>query len=364
MAPKMTQNMARNRYWIWLLPLVGAALFVYLLGPVLTPFVIGAGLAYLGDPLADRLEAMKLSRTAAVVVVFAALALVFAGLMLLLFPLLQQQIATLIQNLPRYTDYLQRQIQPLVGPFVPEGHQLDAETIKKFLAQHWGNAGGVASTVFKSAFSSGTAVLAVLTNMLLIPVITFYLLRDWDRLVARIHELLPRRIVGTVTELAEETDQVLGQFIRGQLLLMICLGVVYTVGLWIVGLDLALLIGLGAGLVSFVPYLGVIVGLLVSGIAILVQTGDPFQLIWVALVFGVGQVLEGPILQPVLVGDAIGLHPVTVIFAVLAGGQLFGFIGVMLALPAAAAIAVLVRYAGRRWKHSDVYLDDPTGTDE
>lgn len=350
--------MAANRYWIWLLPLIFAVLFVYLLGPILTPFVIAAGLAYLGDPLADRLEAMKLSRTAAVVVVFATLTLIFAGLTLLLFPLLQQQLATLIKNLPRYSNYLQQQVQPLVRPFIPEGQQLDAAAIKNFVAEHWGNAGGIASTVFKSAFSSGTAVLVVLTNMLLIPVITFYLLRDWDRLVAWVKEQLPRRIVGTVGELAAETDQMLGQFIRGQLLLMVCLGVVYTVGLWIVGLDLALLIGLGAGLVSFVPYLGVIVGLLVSGIAILVQTGDPFQLIWVALVFGVGQLLEGPILQPILVGDAIGLHPVTVIFAVLAGGQLFGFVGVMLALPAAAAIAVLVRYAGRRWKNSELYLDE------
>lgn len=356
--------MAVNRYWIWLLPLVGAVLFVYLLGPILTPFVVAAGLAYLGDPLADRLEAMKLSRTAAVVVVFAALSLIFAGLTLLLFPLLQQQITTLIQNLPRYTTYLQQQAQPLISPFVPAGQELDAAAIKDFVAKHWGSAGGIASIVFKSAFSSGTAVLVLLTNILLIPVIAFYLLRDWDHLVARIKDQLPRRTVGTISELAAETDQMLGQFIRGQLLLMVCLGVVYTVGLWIVGLDLALLIGLGAGLISFVPYLGVIVGLLVSGVAILVQTGDPFQLVWIALVFGVGQLLEGPILQPLLVGEAIGLHPVTVIFAVLAGGQLFGFIGVMLALPAAAVIAVLVRYAARRWKHSELYLDEPNTPDK
>lgn len=351
-------NDITKRHWVWLLPLLGTALFVYLLGPILTPFVVGAGLAYMGDPLADRLEAMKLSRTASVVVVFASLTLAFAVLLLLLFPVLEQQIRTLVQNLPRYGEWIQRQIQPLVGQVVPEGQQLDAASIKKFVSEHWGSAGGVASTVFKSAFSSSTALLTIITNLLLIPVITFYLLRDWDRLVAWIRGQLPRRSVGTISELASETDEVLGHFIRGQLLVMVALALLYTVGLWVAGLDLALLIGLGAGLVSFVPYLGVIVGLIASSIAMLVQTGDPLQLIWIVAVFGLGQLLEGAVLQPLLVGDAIGLHPVTVIFAVLAGGQLFGFVGVLLALPAAAAIAVLVRYAGRRWKESQLYLEE------
>lgn len=353
----------RKRYWIWILPILAVITCVYLLGPILTPFVFAAGLAYLGDPLADRLEAMKLSRTAAVLVVFATLTLFFAILVLLLFPVLEQQIRTLVQNLPRYGEWIQRQLEPVLGLFVPEGQQLDAQSIKKFVAEHWGSAGGVASTVFKSAFSSGTALIALITNLLLIPVITFYLLRDWDHLVAWIRGQIPRRVVGTVSELAAETDEVLGHFIRGQLLVMMSLALLYTVGLWIAGLDLALLIGLGAGLVSFVPYLGVVVGLIASSIAMLVQTGDPLQLLWVAGVFGIGQLLEGAVLQPLLVGDAIGLHPVTVIFAVLAGGQLFGFVGVLLALPAAAAIAVLVRYAGRRWKQSQLYLQGPQGDD-
>ncbi len=348
-----------KRYWIGLLLVLGFVIFVYLLGPILTPFVFAAGLAYLGDPLADRLEAMKLSRTASVVVVFATLTLAFALLVLLLFPVLEQQIRTLVQNLPRYGEWIQRQLRPVLSLFAPEGQQLDAETIKKFVSEHWGSADGMASTVFKSAFSSGTALLAIITNLLLIPVITFYLLRDWDHLVAWIRGQIPRRALDTVSALAAETDEVLGHFIRGQLLVMASLALLYTVGLWIAGLDLALLIGLGAGLVSFVPYLGVIVGLVASSIAMLVQTGDPLQLLWVVGVFGLGQLLEGAVLQPLLVGDAIGLHPVAVIFAILAGGQLFGFVGVLLALPAAAAIAVLVRYAGRRWKQSQLYLEPP-----
>ena len=352
-------NVTVNRHWIWLLPALAAVIFVYLLGPILMPFVVAAGFAYLGDPLVDRLETWRLSRTAAVTVVFAGITLVSVLSIVLLFPLLEQQVRTLIGNLPRYSDWIQRQLAPLLDVVAPESQRLDAAAVKQFLAEHWGSAGGMATTVFKSAFSSGTAVLAMVANLVLIPVIAFYMLRDWDHLVAWIRDQVPHRARPTVDSLAAETDEVLGQFMRGQLLVMLSLGLVYTLGLWLAGLDLAILIGLAAGLVSFVPYLGVIFGLVVSSIAMLVQTGDPLQLLWVGAVFAVGQTLEGAVLQPLLVGDAIGLHPVTVIFAVLAGGQLFGFIGVLLALPAAAALAVLVRYAGRRWKQSRLYLEQP-----
>ncbi|MBO9469841.1 AI-2E family transporter [Endozoicomonas sp. G2_2] len=335
---------------------IGALVFVFvsvwLLGSVLTPFLIGAGLAYVCDPIVDRLERLRLSRTGGVVVVFAVVVVVFTLLLLLLLPQLQQQANTLVQNLPRYVDWIQRATAPYLG-----GRALDIESIKTLIAENWGTAGGFASSVAKQAFSSGTALMAIAMNVLLIPVIMFYLLRDWDHMVAWIKSQLPRRYVGTITELAEETDQVLGQFIRGQLLVMTVLGSIYIVGLWLAGLDLALVIGLGAGLVSFVPYVGVISGLLVSSIAMLVQTGDPFQLVWVFIVFGIGQVLEQVILQPLLLGDAIGLHPVWVIFAVLAGGQILGFVGVLIALPVAAAVAVIVRYGGRQWRSSRAYLD-------
>ncbi|MDN5862414.1 MAG: AI-2E family transporter [Salinisphaera sp.] len=348
-----------DRYWLWGVPLVAAVVFVWLLGPILTPFVIAGGLAYLGDPMVDRLERHRLSRSLAVLVVFALLALILALLVLLLFPLLEQQIRTLIENLPRYLQWVQDRIHPWVQGLVPGADGLDIASIRSLIAEHWNQAGGIAAAVVKHAFSSGTALIAFFANLVLVPVITFYLLRDWDRLVARILDLLPRRWVPTVRKLARETDEVLGQFLRGQLLLMVFLGVVYTVGLWLAGLDLAFLIGLISGLVSFVPYLGVIVGLVLSTVAMLVQTGGQLlPLVWVALVFAVGQMLEGAILQPLVVGDRIGLHPVTVIFAVLAGGQLFGFVGVLLALPAAAALAVLVRHVTRQWRASRLYLEE------
>ncbi|ROO27723.1 hypothetical protein SAOR_07790 [Salinisphaera orenii MK-B5] len=330
---------------------------LWMLGSILTPFLVGAGLAYICDPMVDRLERVGLSRTSGVIVVFAGVTLVFVLLLLLLFPVLQQQVNTLIQNLPRYVNSIQRTIAPWLGGVDRGGEPFDVDSIKGLISENWGTAGGFASTVLQRAFSSGTALMAIVMNLLLIPVILFYLLRDWDHMVAWIRAQLPRRYVGTISALASETDEVLGQFIRGQLVVMTVLGSIYVAGLWLAGLDLALVIGLGAGMVSFVPYVGVISGLLVAGIAMLVQTGDPVSLLWVALVFGIGQVMEQVVLQPLLLGDAIGLHPVWVIFAVLAGGQLFGFVGVLVALPVAATIAVLVRYGGRQWRASRLYLN-------
>lgn len=355
----MSDPLIPARYWLWLVPLLVAVSVIWLLGAILAPFVVAAALAYIGDPFVDRLEAWRLPRTAAVITVFAVLTLGIALLVLLLFPLLEQQVRTLVENMPRYLRWLQERLQPLIDAVLPEGQTFDLQVVRELVIQHWSAAGGVATATFQRVFSSGSAVFAFLVNLVLIPVIAFYMLRDWDYLVGFVRDLLPRRALGTVSELARETDAVLGQFIRGQLLVMFALGMMYTVGLYLVGLDLAVLIGVGAGLVSFVPYLGVIVGLVASVIAMLVQTGgDLLPLIWVGLVFAVGQMVEGAILQPLLLGDRIGLHPVTVIFAVLAGAQLFGFIGVLIALPVAAAIAVLVRFAGRRWRQSRLYLDN------
>ena len=215
--------------------------------------------------------------------------------------------------------------------------------------------GGIAAGIMKSVTQSGLVFLAWLANLVLIPVVTFYLLREWDVLVARVGELLPRRVEPTIAMLARDCDEVLGAFFRGQLSVMLALGIIYSAGLWLVGLDLALLIGLVAGLLSFVPYLGFALGLLMAVIATVAQYHDLFHLVPIVLVFGVGQMLEGMVLTPYLVGDRIGLHPVAVIFAVMIGGQLFGFFGVLLALPVAAVVMVLLRYAHRQYRDSELY---------
>ena len=331
----------------------------YLLAPVLTPFLLGAILAYIGDPVVDRLERWRLSRTLAVITVFLGFSLLGLIGLLILVPMLQRQLALLFSKLPSYIDIIQIHVIPwLEAQLGVSDGGFDLEAVKRYIASNWAAAGGTAATFFGSISRSGLAMLAWLANLILIPVVTFYLLRDWDHLVARIHELIPRRAEPTVVRLAKSTDEVLAAFFRGQLTVMLALGMVYTLGLWLVGLDLALLIGMLSGLVSFVPYLGFIVGIVVAGIAALMQFQDALHLLYVAIVFGVGQMLEGMVLTPLLLGERIGLHPVAVIFAVLAGGQLFGFFGVLMALPVAAVLVVMLRYAHERYLNSPLYASE------
>ncbi|WP_420465543.1 AI-2E family transporter [Panacagrimonas sp.] len=341
--------------WPWLAALAGFGVFCWLLAPILTPFVLGAGLAYAGDPFVDRLQRWGLSRTAGVSLVFLFITLLGLLALVMLVPMLHNQLAVLLENIPQWLAWLQDRGLAQLGITLPEGMRLDAESLKQVVADHWTQAGGVVKEVWRHVSASGGALLVAIANLLLVPVVTFYLLRDWDLLVAWIRNMIPPRTLPTVGTMARETDEVLGAFIRGQLTVMAALTVYYWIALWAAGLDLALLVGLIVGLISFVPYLGAIVGVLTAVIAMLVQTQELLPFVWLAVVFGVGQVLESNVLTPWLVGDKIGLHPVAVIFAVMAGGQLFGFVGVMLALPVAAVLAVLFRHAKRQWLGSRLY---------
>jgi len=240
---------------------------------------------------------------------------------------------------------------------------IDIDKFTGVIKSHWKQAGGLAANVVGTISRSGVAVAAGLMNLVLVPVIGFYLLRDWDLMVARIGDLLPKRIRPVVTRLATEADEVLGAFLRGQFSVMLALGTIYAVGLWLIDLELALLIGMVAGLISFIPYLGSIVGVFAACLAAIVQFHDVWSLIPVLAVFGVGQMLEGMVLTPLLVGDRIGLHPVAVIFAVLAGGQLFGFVGILLALPVASVIMVLLRHVHDLYKDSELYTVNSSESD-
>ena len=230
----------------------------------------------------------------------------------------------------------------------------DTDRLMAQIKEHIGSIGSVLGTLSRSGFG----VVMWLTNLVLIPVVWFYLLRDWDRLVGWIDRILPRSIEPTVAHLAREADAVLGAFVRGQLLVMLALAIYYGVALTLIGISVGPLIGMVAGLLSFVPYLGFITGFAAAIIASLVTHGDWTHLLMVIGVFVVGQLLEGYVLVPRLVGEKIGLHPVAVIFAVLAGGYLFGFLGVLLALPAASVILVLLRYLAQRYKQSDLYTEE------
>lgn len=346
-----------SRRWQLLAIVAVIGYLIYLLAPVLMPFAIAAMLAYLGDPLADRLETYGLGRTLAVTIVFVVLLLLTVGALLLLIPLISRQVDNLIQNLPRYGEWVRDTALPwLQAKLRLDPHMFDTGRLVDAVKEHMGSIG----TVLGKLSRSGVGVIMWMTNLVLIPVVAFYLLRDWDRLVAWIDAMLPRSIEPTVAHLARESDKVLGAFVRGQLLVMLALGVFYGAGLSVVGLSVGPLIGMVAGLLSFVPYLGFIIGFCAAVIAVLVQYGDWPHLLLVCGVFVVGQLLEGYVLVPKLVGDKIGLHPVAVIFAVLAGGYLAGFLGVLLALPAASVILVLLRYLTERYRMSELYTD--TGT--
>lgn len=332
---------------------------MWLLAPVLTPFVVALMLAWLGDPLVDRLEASGRSRNTAVVLVFVLMILLLALALLILVPLIQRQIITLIAALPQGQEWLMNTAIPWIEQ--KSGLEimawLDPGRLFEWVRSHWQQAGGVATTFFGYVSRSGFAMVAWVINLALLPILAYYFLRDWDKLVERVASMIPRNHIEVVSRLARESNDVLGAFIRGQIVVMIALGVVYAAGLTLVGLNLGLLIGLIAGLISFIPYLGATTGVVLAVLAALVQSqGFDLQLlVLVGVVFTVGQLLESYVLTPRIVGDKIGLHPVAVIFAVMAGGQLFGFLGMLLALPAAAVINVLLRYAHQRYRQSELY---------
>jgi len=346
----------------WVAVAAVAVWLVSMLAPILTPFVLGALLGWLGDPLVDRLERRGRSRNVAVVIVFTLMVLVLVLALLILVPLLERQITTLVKALPEYRDWFLDTALPwletrtgldLLG-------WLDTGRIAEWVRAHWQQAGGFAATLFGYVSRSGVAMIAWVANIVLLPILTFYFLRDWDLLVGRVAALVPRDHIGTVSRLARESNDVLGAFLRGQFLVMIALGVIYAAGLSLVGLKLGLLIGIIAGLISFIPYLGATTGVVLALVAALVQAQgfDPKLLVLVGVVFTVGQLLESYVLTPRIVGDKIGLHPMAVIFAIMAGGQLFGFLGMLLALPVAAVANVLLRFAKERYRESDLYTGE------
>jgi len=347
--------MTDTRSWLFLSVFLVTGVLLYLLAPVLTPFLIAALLAYISDPLVDRLETYKLSRTWAVVVVFTCLSLLALILLLILVPLISEQVGNFIANLPAYVDWLQNNAMPWLQQRFNLAETPDIGNLKQVVQENWQQAGSIVKHVITSVTDSGSTLVAVAINMVLIPLLTFYLLRDWDKLIKQIHDLLPAKLEPLISTLSRDADEVLGAFMRGQLLVMLSLGLLYSIGLWMMGLKYAVLIGMVAGLLSFVPYLGVIIGVSLAAVAGFFQFDSITELWPLAVVFGIGQVLESFLLTPLLVGDRIGLHPVAVIFAIAAFGQLFGFFGVLLALPAAAVVMVVIRYMHKEYRNSDLY---------
>jgi predicted PurR-regulated permease PerM len=276
-------------------------------------------------------------------------------LLLIVIPLFYREAVMLYDRLPGlFTKFAER-----LGPWLQSNFgievKFDVEGIKALLSDNQGAAQGVAGKVLSSLRIGGVALVGFLVNLLLIPVVYFYLLRDWDLIVARIDEMVPRRWHEQVGKLAREVDAVLAEFLRGQLLVMIIMAAYYTIGLWLTGLNFALPVGIITGLLVFVPYVGMLTGLILGTLAALMQFESMSGLVFVWVVFGIGQALEGMLVTPWLVGNRVGLHPVAVIFALLAFGQIFGFFGILLALPASAALLVWLRHLRHGYMRSQVY---------
>ncbi len=353
--------MSDSQKWLILAFVVGLSWLLYRLSPILMPFAVSAILAYLGDPLVDRLElfeyrGFRLNRTLAVIVVFLGITVLATAILLFIVPTIEYQISEFLDKLPSYLNWLNRSVIPGLQKYFGKGiRPLKTDQLIVYIRSYWQEGESGSENLLQSVSHSGAMIIGWLMNLVLIPVITFYLLRDWDELVVRIHDLFPRRAAATVSKLAAEVDEVLGAFFRGQFYVMLAVGALYSLGLLLIGLDLALLIGMIAGMISFVPYMGVLIGVGLGCLAALMQFQDVMHLVSVLIVFGVGHGLESMLLTPWLVGNKIGLHPVAVMFAVLAGGQLFGFLGILLALPVASVIMVLLRHIHERYTVSGFY---------
>lgn len=350
-----TEHSTDLHYLWWLVLVCVTGGLIYLLSPILTPFLLAAVIAYICNPMVTCLADKKISRTFGAVLVMFLLSGLFAALILIMVPLFEKEASRLLDKMPTYLDMLKSHVIPWLEARLNISLQPDINMLKQAVSEHWRSAGGIAAKILPSLTSGGMAVVEFLVNLLLVPVVLFYMLRDWDVLVKHVDEMIPRYWHHQVSVLTRETDRILAEFLRGQLSVIVLMSICYITGLWLVGLEFALPIGLLAGILVFVPYLGMIVGLTLATFAALMQFQGWGGIIPVWVVFGVGQLLEGMLITPWLVGDRIGLHPVMVIFALLAFGQLFGFFGILLALPVSAVMLVWLRHIHQSYLGSNLY---------
>lgn len=351
--------MSDSQKWLILVLLAAFGSLLYLLQPILTPFLAGFLLAYLASPIVNRLVSWKVPRIGSVFIVFIAFSLFFLIIIGGLIPGVKSQIVYLNTKMPDFIRWINSQAIPWIEETTNVSlTHIDISMITDFIGNSWQEAGSFVGQVLSRIATSGMSIIGFLGSMALVPIVTFYLMVDWTKISVEIERLLPRHIQPQVTSLVKECDDVLSSFFRGQFLVMISLTILYTLGLKIVGLEIAVIVGLIAGLGSIIPYFGFTLGIVIATIAAIFQYQEFLPIVWVWTVFGVGQIIEGWVLVPYLVGSKVGLHPVVVIFSILAGGQLFGFFGMLIAIPAAAVIVVLLRHVRRKYLASDLYSSE------
>ena len=346
----------RRQIVFWLLAAVVFIAFVYVFSSILLPFVAGMVLAYFLDPVADRLERLGLSRTAATLVILFAFIVGFTLVLMILIPVVATQLADLIGRMPDYIARLQDFVTSIDESWLERVSGMDMESLRSGINNLLTQGAGFLTTLFESIWNSGRALVDIAGLFVVTPVVAFYMLLDWDRMVAKVDSWVPRDHVDTVRQIANDINRSTAGFVRGQGTLCLVLGILYAIALTATGLNFGLAIGLIAGLISFIPYVGSIVGFGLSMGVALVQFWPQWP--WILVVAGIffaGQMIEGYILQPRLIGRSVGLHPVWLMFALFAFGYLFGFVGLLIAVPAAAAIAVLIRFALDRYLASPLY---------
>ncbi len=352
MTPKILAE--PNNLW-WLIPVAVLVVLLYILSPILAPFLFAAILAYISNPAVNWLARHRLPRPLGAVLVMLLLGGLLVLLLLILLPLLVKEVRLLSDRLPGFLAQLDNNLAPWIKAKFGADLQFDPAGLRKLFNENLQGADGLVMKLLASLRIGGLAVLGFVVTLLLVPVVLFYLLRDWNGLLAQIEELLPRRWHPQLTGIAREIDAVLAEFLRGQISVMALMSVLYVGGLWLAGLEFALPIGVITGMLVFVPYVGMLTGLVLATVVALMQFPSIGGIVPVWIVFAIGQTLEGTLVTPLLVGKRIGLHPVAVIFALLAFGQIFGFFGVLLALPASAALLVGLRHLGRRYRNSRLY---------
>jgi predicted PurR-regulated permease PerM len=342
------------RFAWYLFAAAAVGVLLYLVAPILTPFLLSAVLAYICLPPVDRI-ARKLPRWLAAAIVMALLVTGLSALALIVLPMVERQFVALLQRVPEYLDWARARALPWLSGTLGVELNLDMEHLRQSVADSLRTDSDFVRTLLPRITTGGMAIVGFFTTVLLMPVVLFYFLRDWHEIVRRIDNLIPRRLHPGARNIAAEIDRVLGEFLRGQLMVMLLMAAYYVAALWIAGLEYALPIGILSGLLVFVPYLGALVGLLLGTLAGFNQFDGMLGLAGVWIAFGIGQVLEGMIVTPWLVGNRIGLHPVAVIFSLLVFGKMFGFFGVLLALPASAALLVALRHLRSHYLDSDLY---------
>ncbi|GLQ07038.1 AI-2E family transporter [Sneathiella chinensis] len=346
----------KQHFRFWAIFVVLFVLFLLLLRDILLPFILGMAVAYFLDPVADKLEEKGMGRTAATSLIVGVFLIVTTVGVILLVPALVDQLIGLLKLLPGYIVAIYDLVRPLIERVVDIPALMESEELRTAITAYAGNAIKNIAGLSNNLLTGGLALLNLISLMVITPVVAFYLLRDWDRITAKIDSWLPRKNLELIRRLVRQIDDVLAGFVRGQSLVCLILAIFYGVSLLIVGLDFGLVIGLVTGLISFIPFVGAIVGFIASVGVALFQFWPDFILIGVVgAIFAVGQILEGYVLTPNLVGDKVGLHPVWIMFGLLAGGALFGFIGVLIAVPAAAVIGVLSRFALEQYLASPIY---------